>query len=201
MKLKELLRFRKQMRLMEKFVSILSFSINLDMIELAKGKTLRVISSKKWIEALEEKVSFLVPKFTYQEWLLILSIEGGYQKLSDDKTEDVRRNLFFFLEEHYIGLYEAFQMKYYQTFQNRPKEEVYQIMMAQNAYYNQEEVDAILIRYSNGDRMCYNPRNGKRLVVENIDLRDHTSLIILVDKSESGWRSIFTQLKMLLEEE
>lgn len=200
MKLNELFRKRKQMKLMGRFVAYLARDVNLDMIEFAKGKGILMVETKVWKEKLMEEVQFLIPKFTYREWILILSIENGYQTLSKNKTEDVRQNLFLFLQSHYVQLYSALHLSHYGKFQTREKEEVFKIVMVENAYYGQKVIDAVLIHYMNGDRMCYHPGTGERLVVENIDLRNNALVIVLVDKSKSKMGQFLDEMKTFFEE-
>ena len=98
-----------------RFVTYLSQYVNLDMIELASGQDIeKLLKSKKWHQQLLDKVDFLLPKFTYHQWVIILSQEHFYQKSSSNKTEDIRNNLYQFLKTHYKMLYQTFNMKVYE---------------------------------------------------------------------------------------
>lgn len=192
----------RQLKVMNRFVTILARSVNLDMIEIARGqKAGTVIRTKQWKQELDHKVEELIPKFTYKEWLLILSIEFEYEKASSNKTEDVRINLRKFLKNHYKELYQIFNMEYYHQYQTKEKEEVYSVVLAQDAYLSDELIDVVVIHYKDGSRMGYNTKTGKRVVIENVILTNQTSVVTLVEQLPSKTNRIIKLIESFFFEE
>ena len=49
---------------------------------------------------------------------------------------------------------------------------------------------AVIIFYQNGRRMAYCPEDGKRLIIENLDLKEESSILTLVEQKEDFWTSL-----------
>ena len=85
-------------RKVKQFVTYLTESVNLDMIECAKGKDeKKILSSKKWKDTLAKHIDEMLPLFSYRNWQRILTIQQGYSKRSLNSNEDIRLNLVAFL--------------------------------------------------------------------------------------------------------
>ena len=177
-----------------RFVTYLSQYVNLDMIELASGQDIeKLLKSKKWHQQLLDKVDFLLPKFTYHQWVIILSQEHFYQKSSSNKTEDIRNNLYQFLKTHYKMLYQTFNMKVYEKYQWKEKKDIYCIQLIENAIQKEKSIDVVYSEYEDESRIAYNPVTKERMIIENIWLDENSMVITLVDHSNRSkhlWQKV-----------
>lgn len=168
----------------EKFRLYLMHSVNLDMIEFMKDKSLKGLrNNKEWNELINYYVEWLLPKFTYKEWLKILSIDNFYKKMSQNKNTDVRLNLEEFLKCHYLELYKMFNMKTYAKYQTRKKEDLRRLILINGAInpVNKNKVDAVFMIYKDESRMCYDVKSKKRIMLETLSMANDTLIITLVD--------------------
>lgn len=189
-------------RKVKQFVTYLTQYVNLDMIECAKGKDeKKIISSKKWNQLLTKHIDEMIPLFSYRDWQRILTIQQGYYKRSLNFEEDIRLNLEAFLKSHYKLLYRKFQMKLYAEFQYEDAKEVRRILYIENLKIRNHKATAVVIFYQSGRRMAYCPEDGKRLVIENLDLKEDSNIITLVNKKEDFWTSLKNKIMDLLFEE
>lgn len=168
----------------EKFQLLLVHDVNLEMIEFMKGKSLRGIrKNKEWNNLIDYYVNYLLPKFTYREWIKILSIDNFYQKASKNKTTDIRVNLEEFLKCHYIELYKMFDMKTYALYQQRNKEALKRLVLVNGAINPSDKsiVNAVFMVYKDDSRMCYDVDRKKRIMLETLAISNETLIITLVD--------------------
>lgn len=167
-----------------KFQKCLMHNVNLEMIEFMKGKSLKGIrKNKEWNDLIDHYVNYLLPKFTYKEWIKILSIDNFYQKASINKNIDIQVNLEEFLKCHYIELYRMFDMRTYGEYQKRSKEELKRIILVNGAInpVNKKSVNAVFMLYKDDSRMCYDVKSKKRIMLENLAMSNETLIITLVD--------------------
>ena len=167
-----------------KFQQCLMQNVNLEMIECMKGKSLKGIrKNEEWNALINHYVNYLLPKFTYRQWIKILSIDNFYQKASKNKNIDIQVNLEEFLKCHYIELYQMFDMKVYGEYQKRSKDELKKVVLVNGAInpVNKRVVNAVFMMYKDDSRMCYDVKIKKRIMLENLALSNETLVITLVD--------------------
>lgn len=189
-------------RKVKQFVTYLTEYVNLDMIECAKGKDVKkILTSKKWNDTLTKHIHSMLPLFSYRNWQKILTIQQGYSKRSLHPDEDIRLNLEAFLKNHYKLLYQKFRMKTYAQYQYEDAKEVRRILYIENLVIRKHKGTAVIIFYRNGRRMAYCPEDGERLIIENLDLKEESSIITLVECKEDFWSSLKDKITDLFFEE
>ena len=189
-------------RKVKQFVTYLTESVNLDMIECAKGKDeKKILSSKKWKDTLAKHIDEMLPLFSYRNWQRILTIQQGYSKRSLNPDEDIRLNLEAFLKAHYKLLYQKFHMKTYAEYQYEDAKEVRRMLYIEDLVIRNHKGTAVIIFYQNGRRMAYCPEDGKRLIIENLDLKEESSILTLVEQKEDFWTSLKDKITDLFFEE
>ncbi len=167
-----------------KFRYYLIHDINLGMIEFMKGKSLRGIkNNKEWNDLVLHCVDFLIPKFTYKEWLKILNAYDFYQKSSNNKELDIRINLENLLKCHYIEIYKSFDMKTYGEYQMKNKLDLKKLVLINGAInpLTNKKADIVFMLYKNDSRMCYDVKSKERVMLENFVITGETIIITLVD--------------------
>lgn len=168
----------------EKFQLLLIHNVNLEMIEFMKGKSLKGIrKNKEWNDLIAYYVNYLLPKFTYRQWIKILSIDNFYQKVSKNKTTDIRVNLEEFLKCHYIELYKMFDMKTYAVYQTKNKNDIKRLVLVNGAVNPSDKsiVNAVFMMYKDDSRMCYDVDRKRRIMLETLAMSNETLVITLVD--------------------
>lgn len=189
----------QQLKIRNRFITILTNSVNGPMIEMAKGKnTNQFVKTKKFKEGLDKAVQYLLPQFTYQEWLVILAGDDTYQKVSDDPQVNISVNLTNFLKAHYQEIYRTFNMKWYEEYQTKELSELYNLILAEDVCIHKKKGSAVLFNYQDGSRMCYSPESGERLIVEHISVEEDSVLITLVGPAKIDTPSFFQYLKNYL---
>ncbi len=185
----ESLKTYRQNRLSDKFIDLLVSQVHLSMIELGRKKGSHFINSKLFQKELEAKIDLLLPHFTYKEWVLILKNKGPFQKNTKNKEENIRKNLYAFLKNHYRIVYHSFRMDLYDQFQKREASTIATIILAEDVIIHSKKRTAVVIYYKGGDRIAYCPELKERVVIENIKILEQSVLITLVDiKQEKGNR-------------
>ena len=168
--------------LKNKYIDLLVEEIHLPMIELGKGKNANFVRTKTFQKALEEKVSFLYPCFTVTEWAYILELDAKTIKRSGNAKGKIQSEIFSFLTLHYKEVYHAFNMKEYEVYQQKKMEEIFSITYVTKVRIEGSPSEAVVIYYQDGSRMAYQPRTGRRVIIENMEFIKDTTFITLVEK-------------------
>ena len=92
-------------------------------------------------------------------------------------------------------------MKVYAEYQYEEAQEVRRILYIENLSIRNHDGSAVAIFYQNGRRMVYCPEDGKRLVLENLDIKNDSNIVTLVDRKETFWTSLKNKIIDLLFEE
>lgn len=183
---KKLFNYIKTTKTINKFIKLLMKNVSGDMIESMKGKSIKNIeTNEKFNQKIEFYIEYLINKFTYKEWKIILSTNDVYKKLSNNKSEDVRLNLNIFLKKHYIEVYKIFNMRTYAKYQKKTINDIYRIVYIQDGYMNNQKVSGIFIHYKDNSRICYNCTTKERLISDLVEVKNDTLLITLVENTKT----------------
>ncbi len=178
--------YMKTKRTINKFIKILMKDVSNDMLELMKGKSIKNIEDNQNFKSkIEFYTDYLINKFTYKEWKIILSTDNIYKKMSNNKSEDVRLNLKVFLSIHYIEIYKMFNMRTFAKYQKKSMSDIYRIVYIQDGYMNNEKVSGVFIHYKDNSRICYNCNTKERLISELVEVKSDTLLITLVENTKT----------------
>lgn len=177
----EKIKENQRKKAMKKFISALTDQTNLNMIEIMKGRKLTFMHRKEWKRKLNEEIENLLPIMTYREWIKALQYMKVYQAYSTNKNDNIKANLYHYLQEHYKKLYQSFCMGYYAQYQTEAKEEIKEIIFIYNAVLNESLVNAVYIEYQNERRICYIPETGERTMIELLEMSMITEIVTLVD--------------------
>lgn len=186
--------------IIDRFTEYLLSHINLRMIEfMKKRKDLRGISrNKEWKQLLADATEELLPQFTYRQWKIILSLDHFYMPCSENKDEDIRKNLTRFLESHYLELYKLFDVRLYKQFQKKKSTEIFKIFLVQNAYFSGKKADCVFILYFDGSRIGYQIKTKQRAMMELVEIQDDTLIITLVRQGVKEKKNFLQKLLELL---
>ena len=122
--------------------------------------------------------------FSYRNWQRILTIQQGYSKRSLNPDEDIRLNLEALLKAHYKLLYQKFHMKTYAEYQYEDAKEVRRVLYIEDLVIRNHKGTAVIIfiRMVGGWHIVQ--KMGKRLIIENLDLKEESSILTLVEQKK-----------------
>ncbi len=168
--------------LQNKYIDLLVEEVHLPMIELGKGKSAGFVHTKTFQKALQEQVERLYPSFTVREWAYILELDAKTIKRSGNAKEKIQKEIFSFLTLHYMEVYHSFNMREYELYQQKKMEDIFSITYVTKVGIEGSISEAVVICYQDGARMAYQPKTGRRVIIENMEFHHDSTFITLVEK-------------------